>query len=143
MKTKDRIEARTKVVSRLCTLQQKLGLSDRDMFAAVASWHSDVMSNQHPTPRPVQDDMPMRRFFLVREHDVSRVSGVGIVAAGVVFPDGSVVLRWMGRTSSTASYACMEDVWRVHSHGTATRFRFLDGPEEFYTPEDVEEDDDE
>lgn len=36
------------------------------------------------------------RFELHRDTDVSGVSGVGIVADGVVFPDGTAVLQWRG-----------------------------------------------
>jgi len=34
-----------------------------------------------------------RRFYLDRRTDVSGVSGTGIVAHGVVWPDGTVTIR--------------------------------------------------
>ena len=43
--------------------------------------------------------MAMRVFALIRDVDVSGVSGTGVVAEGVQFSDGTCVLRW---TASTA-----------------------------------------
>jgi hypothetical protein len=37
----------------------------------------------------------LRVFQLMRDEDVSGVSGVGRVAVGVVFPSGKVVLEWL------------------------------------------------
>jgi hypothetical protein len=37
----------------------------------------------------------MKRFRLVRDRDVSGVSGTGIVAEGTMFSDGTCVLRWL------------------------------------------------
>lgn len=36
----------------------------------------------------------MRRFVLVRHRDVTGVSGTGVVAYGVEFPDGAAAVRW-------------------------------------------------
>ena len=41
----------------------------------------------------------MRIFQLLRDEDKSGVSGVGLVAVGVVFPSGKVGLEWLGRTA--------------------------------------------
>ena len=37
----------------------------------------------------------MRRFVMDRAHDVSGVSGTGIVLEGVVFSTGVVVIHWL------------------------------------------------
>jgi hypothetical protein len=37
----------------------------------------------------------MRLFSLVRDEDVSGISGTGPIAEGVEFTDGSVALRWL------------------------------------------------
>jgi len=42
-----------------------------------------------------------RTFVLHRDEDVSGVSGTGVVAEGVVFSDGAVVVRWLGKHAST------------------------------------------
>lgn len=36
----------------------------------------------------------MEIFELVRNNDVTGISGVGVVAEGVIFSDGTVALRW-------------------------------------------------
>jgi hypothetical protein len=58
----------------------------------------------------------MRAFHLHRRVDHSGVSGTGCVAEGVVFTDGSVVLRWRSATASTVVYGTLADVQAVHGH---------------------------
>lgn len=67
-----------------------------------------------------------RRFALVRDQDVTGVSGTGTVADGVVWPDGTVTIRWRGHRASTVQWARIEDAIDVHGHGGATRFEWLD-----------------
>jgi len=62
-----------------------------------------------------------RVFRLIRTEDVSGVSGTGIVADGVVFPDGVTVLRWRTVGGSTAIYDSVESVERIHGHDGSTR----------------------
>lgn len=69
------------------------------------------------------------RFILSRDEDVTGISGVGIVAEGVLFDDGSVALRWRPPTSSTIIHSCLENVRTVHCHGGATRIVWLDDRE--------------
>lgn len=63
-------------------------------------------------------------FKLMRDTDVSGVSGAGHVADGVVFGDGTTVLRWRSEHRSTAVYASLEDAVAIHGHNGATRFEF-------------------
>jgi hypothetical protein len=70
--------------------------------------------------------MKMRRFVLNRDEDLSGVSGTGIVAEGVVFSDGTTVLRWLTFRRSTAIYDRVEDVVAVHGHGGTTQLQYLD-----------------
>lgn len=67
-----------------------------------------------------------RRFQLDRDEDETGISGTGIVAYGVQFPDGSCVLRWDTEVTSTVFYASVEDVERIHGHGGRTRLVFVD-----------------
>lgn len=69
-----------------------------------------------------------RRFVLDRLVDVSKVSGLGQVAEGIEFSDGSVALRWPGETPCTAVFPAIEAVIRVHGHGGMTVVRWLDPP---------------
>lgn len=70
----------------------------------------------------------MRRFVLQRDTDVSGVSGVGVVAEGMEFSDGEVVLRW---TSANPTSVVFHDngiasVEAVHGHGGHTKVVWLD-----------------
>lgn len=68
----------------------------------------------------------IRRFELHRDADHTGVSGTGVVAEGVQFSDGTCVVRWKGEAASTVAWASLEHAARVHGHGGATRFVFLD-----------------
>lgn len=71
----------------------------------------------------------MRRFQLHRDVDVTGVSGKGVVAEGVEFSDGVVVMRWLGEwpTSIVWHDRGIESVRYVHGHGGATRLVWIDG----------------
>jgi hypothetical protein len=72
-------------------------------------------------------DVP-RRFELHRHEDETGVSGTGPVAEGVMFSDGTAALRWRTAVRSTAVYACMEDLERIHGHDGRTEVVWLDPP---------------
>lgn len=69
--------------------------------------------------------MSHQLFELVRTKDVTGVSGVGVVAEGVVFTDGTVVLRWRGQHASTVVWSSLDSVLAVHGHDGATQAVFL------------------
>ena len=68
----------------------------------------------------------MRLFRLVREQDLTGVSGIGEVAEGVEFSDGTVAMRWKVPVGagSTAFFRSIHDVKAVHGHGGATMVMF-------------------
>lgn len=68
----------------------------------------------------------MRLFELHRDHDVSGVSGTGVVAEGVQFSDGTCVVRWRTDIGSTVVWHSITDVEAVHGHGGATRVVWID-----------------
>lgn len=63
-------------------------------------------------------------FDLVRLRDATGVSGTGKVAEGVVFDDGTVVLRWLTKNRSTAIYESAREVVAIHGHGGNTVLRY-------------------
>lgn len=67
-----------------------------------------------------------RLFWLARDVDVTGVSGVGVVADGAVWPDGTVSVRWRGDGPSIVFWDSMSDVERRHCHGGATRIVWVD-----------------
>ena len=70
----------------------------------------------------------MRRFQLHRDHDVTGISGTGLVAEGAAFSDGGAVVRWLTGTRSTVVWDDVEDVHKIHGHGGATRIVWVDPP---------------
>jgi hypothetical protein len=63
---------------------------------------------------------------LVRDRDITGVSGAGHVADGVAWRDGTATVRWLGEHASTVVWSSMESVRHVHGHGGATRVEWLD-----------------
>lgn len=82
-------------------------------------------------------DKRLRRFKLVRTEDESGVSGTGIVAVGVQFPDGAVVFEWLneqnpdldasqnGLTVKQAPDG-VEDTIAIHGHDGRTQIEWID-----------------
>lgn len=65
----------------------------------------------------------VKTFELIRDEDVTGISGTGVVAEGVEFSDGVVCLHWVGQwPSSVVHYEKgMEAVEAVHGHNGKTR----------------------
>lgn len=70
----------------------------------------------------------MRRFQLQRDTDISGISGTGVVAEGVEFSSGEVVLSWIvGEHRSTVIWPRgIESVRAIHGHDGSTRVEWLD-----------------
>lgn len=66
----------------------------------------------------------MRSFTLIRTTDVSGVSGVGVVAEGVIFTDNQVVLSWFGAHHSLEVHPSIESMMDIHGHGGSTTVEF-------------------
>jgi hypothetical protein len=72
----------------------------------------------------------MKLFNLNRAVDASGVSGVGLIAEGVVFSGGQAVLHWVSErtvvgVSSLVIYDSMEDLVKVHGHNGNTTVEWL------------------
>ncbi|WP_198520551.1 hypothetical protein [Kitasatospora sp. CB02891] len=62
-------------------------------------------------------------FVLRRHHDITGVSGTGIVADGALFPaagKGKAVVRWRGERGSTVVWDHIGHVKEIHGHDGAT-----------------------
>lgn len=68
----------------------------------------------------------MRRFYLKRNEDESGISGIGIVAHGVVLPSGRVVMEWAREPYSININDSVADVEAVHGHGGKTEIVWID-----------------
>ncbi|WP_237773040.1 hypothetical protein [Streptomyces luteocolor] len=89
--------------------------------AALIEKIRDVAARPEPDPGAVA-----RPFHLQRDHDVSGVSGTGIVAHGVLWPDGTASVRWAGPRPSIVFWDSIDDALAVHGHGGHTRLVFAD-----------------
>jgi hypothetical protein len=68
-----------------------------------------------------------RRFVLQRHEDVTGASGTGVVAWGVLWPDGTASVRWAGERASAVFWqGGVADVEFVHGHNGATEIVWLD-----------------
>ena len=63
----------------------------------------------------------MKPFWLERVQDESGVSGVGLVAEGVVFSNGCCALTWLTKHTSVAFYQSVEEVEAIHGHNGKTK----------------------
>lgn len=68
----------------------------------------------------------MRRFMMLRRVDETGVSGTGHIADGVVFDDGTTVVRWRTATPGLTSFATLDHAKAVHGHDGKTTFEFHD-----------------
>lgn len=77
----------------------------------------------------------MKNFRLIRTVDPTGLSGVGPVAEGVVFSDGTVAVRWLqggvslenrakGVKPTTVIHDVLKSVMALHGHGGATVIEF-------------------
>lgn len=80
-----------------------------------------------------------RRFVLVREVDVTGISGTGIVVEGIQFSDGTVACRWVtpgiseinlerGVRPTTVIHESVRSVVALHGHNGATKLVWYDDP---------------
>jgi len=56
----------------------------------------------------------MKYFKVSRLFDESGVSGIGHVIDGVIFDDGTTVIKWLTESSSIAIYKSFEDFKKIH-----------------------------
>lgn len=77
---------------------------------------------------PVSSPWPVP-FSLVRHTDVMGISGKGLVASGVLWPDGQSTMRWISPrppagfdrpVHQVATYASPEEIVAVHGHQGGT-----------------------
>ncbi len=69
-----------------------------------------------------------KTFKLVRHHDISGVSGTGIVAEGVTFDGGQTVICWTRPPHTLSVYPSPQAVLDVHGHDGCTRIVWDEKP---------------
>jgi hypothetical protein len=93
----------------------------------------------HPmkVPRASAGALP-RRFYLLRHEDHTGLSGDGIVAWGVQFPNGWCTYCWTTAPWTIQIAQSPYDVQHIHGHNYRTRVVFMD-PEDPGDPDDPED----
>ncbi len=79
----------------------------------------------------------MRTFKLIRNEDVSGVSGTGLICEGVEFHDGQVVLSWFGQYHTMEITPSIETVIATHGHGGKTVVLWDPEPQQLPYGEDL------
>lgn len=75
------------------------------------------------------DNVTLRRFVLVRTEDVSGTSGTGVVAEGIEFSNGQIVIHWLSQLESVNVYANTKVLEQLHGHGGRTVVEWIDKKE--------------
>lgn len=84
----------------------------------------DQTKEQPVMPKPGTS----RRFVVERHSDPSGVSSTGTVLDGVLWPDGTVSVRWRGDDPSFVSWPSLEAAERKHCYGGHSRIVWIDEP---------------
>jgi hypothetical protein len=96
-----------------------LALTGRQYFRAVRE--GEVSGHQ------MADRPRFRRFIVVRDDDVSGVSGTGVVCEGVQFSDKHAAVHWLGKwPMTTPHHQGVKTIKAIHGHGGKTRVVWLD-----------------
>lgn len=66
----------------------------------------------------------VRTFKLIRNSDVSGISGTGLVAEGIVFSDGKIAMSWTSTYSSIEIHPNIETLMAIHGHNGKTILEF-------------------
>lgn len=70
----------------------------------------------------------IKPFYLKRHTDVNGLSGTGIVAVGVVYPNGKAHMQWISFKSSFEMHDSVESLIDIHGHHGATELIWGDPP---------------
>lgn len=62
-----------------------------------------------------------KRFWLVRDEDVSGISGIGYVAEGIEWTNGMATVSWLGTYHSIETVMNIHTIEALHSHGGRTK----------------------
>lgn len=103
------------------------GISAMELAALAKAYRVEVSTllgeEQPPRESP---NIGMKRFYLERTLDPVGISGLGVIAEGVMFSGGRVVLQWLTQYQSVGIYDSISDVLSIHGHNGTTSVVFLD-----------------
>jgi len=56
----------------------------------------------------------MKVFRMIRQKDISGISGTGHVLDGIIFDDGTTVVKWRSNHSSISIFSSYDDFKTIH-----------------------------
>jgi hypothetical protein len=62
----------------------------------------------------------MKTFYLLRNEDIHGNSGVGVVAEGVIYWDGTGSFTWLTLEKTVTVFTSIQTIKKLHSHGGKT-----------------------
>lgn len=78
------------------------------------------------TETSFEKDIPVAKLFqLVRNQDLTGVSGTGVVAWGTQYPNGKCTISWLHDLSCIGVYDTLDDLIAIHGHGGNTVVKFV------------------
>jgi hypothetical protein len=72
--------------------------------------------------------LKIKTFYLNRITDISGMSGTGIIAVGVVYPNGEAHMLWTSFKSSFELHKSVDALLDIHGHNGATQLIWGDPP---------------
>ena len=72
--------------------------------------------------------LQVKPFYLLRHEDISGLSGTGVVALGVEFPNGKAVMQWVSYRTSLEICESVVNIEEIHGHGGKTEVIFGNPP---------------
>lgn len=70
----------------------------------------------------------IKPFYLLRHADINGLSGTGVVAVGVVYPNGRAHMQWVSFKTSFEMHDSVENLIDIHGHNGATQLIYGDPP---------------
>ncbi len=118
---------RAKIESELAQLGDEIAaeLGEKDKAPSVTAPTRPVPALT-PTFKPKAKESQMRRFVLDRSFDPTGTSGTGIVAEGVQFSSGHVVLHWLSQLETISVYGNASVLEQLHGHDGNTVIKWID-----------------
>lgn len=102
--------------------RMKMAAAQRARWARVHAAQNDHAQNGTASAKETKQ----RRFVLDRDVDATGTSGTGIVAEGVQFSNGQVVIHWLSQLEAINVYANALVLEQLHGHGGNTQVKWID-----------------
>src|SRR5258708_5088529 len=116
-------------ITKIESNQRKVSAREVALFATAYNVPIEILLGKDGQPaEPVS--LGLKRLYLERTLDPVGISGTGVIAEGVVFSNGKVVLQWLTNYQSVGIYVSISDVLSIHGHNGTTSVVVIDVDQE-------------